>query len=59
MKKVKAIVVEYNNGVETGHRKYKSLTEAWMDAERKNTTDPLCLKRQRFFRVIDIRKEKK
>ena len=40
MKKVRAIVVEYNKGVETGHIKYKSLTKAWMDAERKTLWIP-------------------
>jgi hypothetical protein len=43
MRKFKAMVVEYQDGVEVGHRKYKSLEKAWMDAERKNTTDPTCL----------------
>lgn len=57
MKKVRAIVVEYNKGVETGHIKYKSLTKAWMDAERKNTTDPLCIQKLRFYKVIKVAKK--
>ena len=57
MKKVRAIVVEYNKGVETGHIKYKSLTKAWMDAERKNTTDPMCIQKLRFYKVIKVTKK--
>ena len=58
MRRFKAVVVEYNKGIETGHRKYKSLAQAWMDAEYKNTTDPLCIQKLRYFKVIEIKKNK-
>ena len=58
MKKCKAIVIEYNKGVEIGHRKYKSLAKAWTDAEYKNTTDPLCIQKLRYFQVVQINKVK-
>lgn len=57
MKKVRAIVVEYNRGVETGYRKYKSLEKAWMDAEKKNTTDPMCIQKLRFYKVTKVTKK--
>lgn len=59
MRKIKAVVVEYNNGVETGHTNYKSIEKAWMDAETKNTTDPACLAKHRYFKVVQIKKKKK
>jgi len=58
MKKVKAIVIEYNDGVETGHRKYKSLEKAWMDAETKNMTDPECISKHRFFKAVKVERKK-
>lgn len=58
MKKVKAIVVEYNKGIETGHRKYTSLQKAWLEAEEKNATDPMCIKKLRFFKVIEVKRNK-
>ena len=58
MRRCKAIVIEYNRGVETGHVKYKSLTKAWMDAETKNTTDPLCIQKLRHFQVVQIKRKK-
>ena len=58
MKKFKAIVIECRDGVEVGHRRYKSLEKAWMDAELKNTTDPECLSKHRHFRVVELKKNK-
>lgn len=58
MKKVRAIVVEYNDGVETGHRKYKSLEKAWTDAETKNTTDPSCISKHRFYKVVEVKRKR-
>ena len=58
MRKFKAMVVEYQDGVEVGYRKYKSLEKAWMDAERKNTTDPACLAKHRYFKVVEIKRQK-
>lgn len=58
MKKFKAIVVEYKDGLEVGHRKYKSLEKAWMDAEKKNTTDPECITKHRYFQVVEIKRKK-
>ncbi len=58
MKKYKAVVIEYNKGVETGHRKYKSVEKAWMDAERKNTTDPLCIQKLRYCQVVQLKRTK-
>ena len=58
MKKFKAMVVEYKDGVEVGHRRYKSLEKAWMDAERKNTSDPECIAKHRYFQVIEIKRIK-
>jgi hypothetical protein len=58
MRRVKAIVVEYKDGIEVGHRKYKSLEKAWMDAERKNTTDPLCLAKHHYFKVVEVKRKK-
>lgn len=56
MKKVKAVVIEFRNCQEVGHRKYKSIEKAFMDAERKNITDPLCLEGKRFFKTEVIKK---
>ena len=52
------MVIEYNKGVETGHVKYKSLSKAWMDAEHKNTTDPKCIQKLRYFQVVEIKRKK-
>ena len=57
MKKFKAMVIEYNNGIETGHRKYKSLPKAWMDAETKNLTDPECIAKHRYFKVVELKRK--
>ena len=58
MKKFKAVVVEYRDGIEVGHRKYKSIEKAWMDAESKNTTDPECISKHRYFQVVEIKRKK-
>lgn len=58
MKRVKAIVVEYNDGIETGHRKYKSVEKAWTDAETKNTTDPACISKHRFYKVVEVKRKR-
>ena len=58
MKKFKAMVVEYKDGVEVGHRRYKSLEKAWMDAERKNTTDPACISKHRFYKVVEVKRKR-
>ena len=58
MKKPKAVVVEYNRGVETGRQKYRSIEKAWMDAERNNITDPLCIQGLRFFKVEKIKSKR-
>ena len=55
MKRTKAVVVEYNNGVEMSKKKYKSIEKAWMDAEYKNITDPLCIEKLRFFKVERVK----
>ena len=59
MRKAKANVIEFLNCQEVGHEKYRSIESAFMNAEYKNTTDPLCLDGKRFFRVEIIRKTKK
>ena len=58
MKKFKAMVIEYKDGIEVGHRKYKSLEKAWMDAERKNTSDPECISKHRFFKAVKVERKK-
>lgn len=58
MKKFKAMVVEYKDGVEVEYCRYKSLEKAWMDAERKNTSDPACLAKHRYFKVVELKKKK-
>lgn len=58
MKKFKAMVVEYKDGVEVGHRRYKSLEKAWMDAENKNATDPACIAKHRYFKVVELKRKK-
>ena len=58
MKKFKAVVVEYKDGIEVGHRKYKSIEKAWMDAESKNTIDPECISKHRYFQVVEIKRKK-
>lgn len=58
MKKFKAMVVEYKDGLEVGHHRYKSLEKAWMNAEKKNTTDPECIAKHRYFQVVEIKRKK-
>ena len=58
MRKFKAVVIEYNDGEETSRTKYRSIEKAWTEAEEKNTTDPLCVSKHRFYKVVELKRKK-